>query len=89
MAKSDDDKPADGESKAMDIEKELHAMKARTMYKMIEMLPDNQGQLLFLTNSQAELIADGQSSVQRMLEALSGSHDTGAPTAQMFITLLR
>lgn len=68
----------DGASTVMDDEvvgkEELQMIKARTMFQMTEELHGvgNSGRkrLLFLTNSQAELIASSEASMQKMLDAL-------------------
>ena len=68
----------DGASTSMDDEvigkEELQMIKARTMFQMTEELhgvgDSGRKRLLFLTNSQAELIASSEASMQKMLEAL-------------------
>ena len=68
----------DGASTIMDEEvvgkEELQMIKARTMFQMTEELhgvgDSGRKRLLFLTNSQAELIASSEASMQKMLDAL-------------------
>ena len=68
----------DGASTVMDDEvvgkEELQMIKARTMFQMTEELhgvgDSGRKRLLFLTNSQAELIASSEASMQKMLDAL-------------------
>ena len=49
---------------------EMHMIKAKTMFNMIEEVDDGKCKLLFLTNPQADLIASTPESVQKMLDAL-------------------
>ena len=52
---------------------QLQMIKARTMYQMVEELntsDDVPRKLLFLTNPQADLLANSESSIQKMLDAL-------------------
>ena len=53
---------------------QLQMIKARTMFQMTEEIADDSAggrkRLLFLTNSQAELLAGSASSLQKMLDAL-------------------
>ena len=80
----------DGASTVMDDEiigkEELQMIKARTMFQMTEELngvgDSGRKRLLFLTNSQAELIASSEASMQKMLEALE------IPRPKLVINLL-
>ena len=53
---------------------QLQMIKARTMFQMTEEIPSDVGggtkRLLFLTNSQADLLASSSVSLQKMLDAL-------------------
>ena len=66
---------------------QLEQIKARTMYEMVEELPNTSGvgsrKLLFLTNPQANLIASSTSSLQKMLDTLE------VPKPSLVISLLR
>ena len=66
---------------------ELQMIKARTMFQMTEELngvgDSGRKRLLFLTNSQAELIASSEASMQKMLEALE------IPRPKLVIDLLK
>ena len=64
---------------------QLRMIKARTMYNMVEEIPsgsDVTPKLLFLTNSQADLLASNTASLQRMLNALE------IPQPKLVINLL-
>jgi hypothetical protein len=66
-----------------EISQQLNRIKARTMYNMVEDVGnDKSKKLLFLTTSQADLIASTPQSMQKMLEAL----DVGK--SQLVINLL-
>ena len=82
----------DGASTVVDDEtigkEELQMIKARTMFQMTEELNGvgehtGRKRLLFLTNSQAELIASSEASMQKMLEALE------IPRPKLVIDLLK
>eukprot|EP00966_Prymnesium_polylepis_P194231 4502692-Prymnesium_polylepis.1 len=62
----------------------LQMIKARTMYEMVEEieLPGGPCKLLFLSNSQANLLASSDDSLQKMLDALE------VPKPQLIINLL-
>ena len=86
-----ENKHNDGASTVMDDEiigkEELQMIKARTMFRMTEELHGvgehtGRKRLLFLTNSQAELIASSEASMQKMLEALE------IPRPKLVINLL-
>ena len=85
-----ENKHNDGASTVMDDEvigkEELQMIKARTMFQMTEELngvgDSGRKRLLFLTNSQAELIASSEASMQKMLEALE------IPRPKLVINLL-
>jgi hypothetical protein len=70
-----------------DISREqLQMIKARTMFQMIEEIAEDgsggRKRLLFLTNSQAELLASSSASLQKMLDALE------IPRPKLVINLL-
>jgi hypothetical protein len=66
-------------------QEQLQMIKARTMFQMTEEIDDGGGgrkRLLFLTNTQAELLAGSSASIQKMLDALE------IPKPKLVINLL-
>ena len=52
-----------------DASRQLQHIKARTMFNMVEELDEGVRTVLFLTNTQAELISTSENSMQKMLDA--------------------
>jgi hypothetical protein len=65
---------AGGEDDQDISQEQLQMIKARTMFQMTEEIDDGGGggrkRLLFLTNTQAELLSGSSASIQKMLDAL-------------------
>ena len=85
MSEYGDQASVNGEDEDISHE-QLQMIKARTMFQMTEEISDDQGggrkRLLFLTNSQAELLASNTASLQKMLDALE------IPRPKLVINLL-
>lgn len=52
------------------VQESFEMIKARTMYEMVEELGPNKQRLLFLTNSQADLLAKSEDSLEKMFSVL-------------------